>query len=113
MTIEASVVTALAAVAGGRVYPIVAPEKAVKPFVVYKPKTTPITLLSGSIIGNKTLIVFEAWGNSYSEAMTTAAAVQTAIIAASLHGVGVEPPEDGYDMQTDEYVRPLAFEFLS
>lgn len=112
MTIESDVVTALAGVAGGRIYPIVAPEKAAKPFVVYKAQVEPITLLNGSVIGHKTILVFEAWGKNYADAVTTCAAIQPALIAAGIYGIPVEPPEDGYDPQVDEYVRPLALSFV-
>ena len=113
MSIEQSIVTALAAVAGGRVYPIIAPEKAVKPFVVYKASVAPIMLLSGAIVGNKTQVVFEAWAATYAAALTTAASIQAALRAAGLHGVALPAEEDGYDIATDEYVRPLIYEFLS
>ena len=113
MSTETSIVAALASVAGGRVYPIVAPEKAVKPFVVYKAAVTPVVLLSGAIVGHKTLVTFEAWAGNYTAAMSTAASIQAALLAAGLNGVALPAEEDGYDMATDEYVRPLVYEFLS
>lgn len=111
MSLESDVVTALAGVAGGRVYPLAAPEKAAKPFVVYKPQANPLVLLNGSIAAHRTLMVFECWGETFASAMSTAAAVQSALAASSLRGVAVDPPEDGYDPQVDEYVRPVAYNF--
>jgi hypothetical protein len=111
MSVESDLVTALAAVAGGRVYPLAAPEKAAKPLVIYKPQANPLVLLNGSIAAQRTLVVFECWGESFASAMSTATAVQAAIAASALRGVAVEAPEDGYDPQVDEYVRPVAYQF--
>lgn len=111
MSVEAALVAALSGVAGGRVYPIVAPEKAVKPFVVYKAQAEPIVDLAGNILAHATTVTFEAWGETYASAVATAAAVQTAIRASGLAASAVPTPEDGYDTQVDEYVRPVSFQF--
>lgn len=111
MTIESDLKTALAAVAGGRVYPLVAPENVVKPFVTYKAQVTPIVMLSGAEIGRQTLITLECWGETFASALSTAAAVRAAIVASALVCSAIESPEDGYAPETDEYVRPVSYLF--
>lgn len=112
MSIESDIVAALTGVAGGRIYPLAAPEKAVKPFVIYKPQSMPIVAMDGAILGQQAMIVFEAWGESYASALSTANAIQPALVAAGIHGDMIDPPEDGYDPQVDEYVRPMAMIFM-
>lgn len=111
MSVEAALVAALSGVAGGRVYPIVAPEKAIKPFVVYKAQAEPIVDLAGNILADVTTVTFEAWGETYASALATSAAVRAAIQASALAAIAVPTPEDGYDPQVDEYVRPVSFQF--
>ena len=111
MSLETDVVAALSGVASGRVYPIVAPEKAPKPFVVYKARSLPISDLSGAILAHTLDVTFECWGETNASALTTAGAVQAAIVASALHAIPTEAPEDGYDPEVDEYVRPVSFQF--
>lgn len=113
MSIEASVVAALATVAGGRIYPLAAPEKAIKPFIVYKPKTEPVMTLGGAVVAHITTILFECWGETYASALSTASSIYPALQAANLYGAPADPPEDGYDPNVDEYVRPVALTFTS
>ena len=113
MSIESSVITALSAVAGGRVYPQAAPEKAAKPFVIYKARTKPVTAISGAVLAWQTEIVFECWAGTYQGALDVATSVASALSASSLRGVPIEAAEDGYDPAVDEFVRPLAYEFVA
>lgn len=113
MSIEAQVITALSAVAGGRVYPQAAPEKAAKPFVIYKASAKPLTTLAGAVIAWQTEIIFECWAATYQGALDVAGSVAVALAASNLRGVPIEPGEDGYDPAVDEFVRPLAYEFVS
>jgi hypothetical protein len=113
MSVESQVTAALAGVAGGRVYHQAAPEKAVKPFVICKSTAEPLQLLSGVVYATRTQIVFECWAADMQAAIDLAGAVTTALVVSTLNPSAIEPPADAYDPAVDEYVRPVAFEFLT
>ncbi len=83
--IQQDVYAALSAVAGGRVYPNVAPNNVAKPYVVYaRVSSSPEnTLGDGSPIDNTRLQV-DCYDNTYALAVALAEAVKSALRASSI-----------------------------
>ena len=112
MSIQSDVVTALASVAGGRVYPQIAEAEADMPFVVYRVINKDPAQRLGSAAGLiNTSISFDCWADTYSAAITLAEQVRTAIDASAL--VSYEEPASGEDFepQTDAFVEPVSYGF--
>ena len=113
MSFQSDLITALAAVAGGRVFPAVAPEGTVYPLVNYRVQNKePIVTIDGVVHATDYQVVFECWAKTYAQALATADAVRAAIYASGLdYSVAPEPGED-YEAQTDAYMEPVHFTFL-
>lgn len=114
MSLQSDIVTALAAVASGRVYPQIAPEGAAYPLVNYRIiNKEPIVTIHGTVEATEYQVVFECWGATYSSALSTADAVRAAIVASSAldHSYIPEPGEE-YDVAGDSFMEPVYFSFL-
>lgn len=116
MTIEADIVTALAAVAGGRVFPEAAPEKYALPMVIYVADGhEPLMTLGGFEGTTKSTFTFECYGNTKAEALTTAVAVKAAIDAALTTtlktGFRLPVSKDAYESTTMEFMEPVSYSF--
>lgn len=114
MSLQSDLITALASVAGGRVYPQIAPEGATYPLVNYRIlNKEPIVTIHGTVAATEYQVVFECWGTSYSSALSTADAVRTAIVASAAldHSYIAEPGEE-YDGAADSFMEPVYFSFL-
>lgn len=90
------------------------PEKTPMPYVVYrKLSTEPLMTLSGYAGMTKSVFVFDSWGETYADAMSTADAVRTAIEAAA--GITIkfrEPGDpDDYEPAIDSFVEPSLYSF--
>lgn len=84
MTIGLRVVTALQAVAGGRVHPVVAPEEPTLPYVTYLEAANPTNnALEGASNLQNTRLQIDCWSLTYSEAHSVADAVTAAMLAQS------------------------------
>lgn len=112
MSIQSDIVTALASVAGGRVYPQVAEQDAVMPFVVYRLLSkTPAQKMNGSAGLINTIVEFACWAETYAAAIALAENVRTAINAASLISYEDSSSGEDYEPQTDAFVEPVTFGF--
>lgn len=114
MSIHTDIVTALASVAGGRVYPNIAPAESTYPLVNYRVLNAERTvLLSGAVACTDYQIVFECWGNTFASAHATAEAVRGAVVASAVldHSYIDEPGEE-FDATADKYMEPVYFSFL-
>ena len=120
MSIHSDIVTALAAIAGGRVYPDAAPENLAPPLVIYRRVGyEPLMTLQGYANLAKSTFVFECWAaptatvTAKAAALTLAGQVQAAIDAASgLASKWREPVSgDEYDIETLELMEPVQYSF--
>ena len=110
MTIQADIVTALAGIASGRVYPQIAPENATYPLVNYRIlNKAPITTIHGTTLATDYTVVFECWATTYSGALTLAESVRTAINASTLNKVEADEPGEEYDVQADSFMEPVYY----
>lgn len=113
MSLQSDLITALASVASGRVYPQIAPEGATYPLVNYRViNKEPIVTIDGVVHATDYQVVFECWGATYASALTTAAAVRTAIKASALNYSSIAEPGEDYDATADSYMEPVYFGFL-
>jgi len=108
MSLQSELMIALAAVAGGQIYPQMAPAEIEPPFVVYRILAKePLGLLSGGAASVRYSIAFECYGTSYQEALTTAAAVSAAIDASDLTTFHEASPGEDYIFDADEFMEPV------
>jgi hypothetical protein len=114
MSIQSDIKTALAGIAGNRVYPEAAPENATLPLVVYrKTGAEPLMTLQGYAGMTRFSFVFECWARTYAEAITLADQVRTAIEAAA----ALKPQyrdfadPDDYEPAVDQFLESVAYSF--
>lgn len=113
MSIHTDLVTALASVAGGRVYPQIAPAEATYPLVNYRIlNKEQIVATSGVVLAINYQIVFDCWGKTYASALSTAAAVRAAIVASALNYTPVDEPGEEFDHSADMYSEQVHYNFL-
>lgn len=114
MSIHTDLVTALASVASGRVYPQIAPAEAIYPLVNYRILNTDRTItLDGAVACIEYQIVFECWAKTYAQSISTAESVRAAIIAsAALDHSYMDEPGEEFDSAGDMYMTPVYFGFL-
>jgi len=112
MSLQSDIVTALAAVAGGRVYPQVAEQGAAKPFVVYRILSKdPAQKLGGGAGVTNTSVVFDCWAETYAAAIALAEQVRAALDASSLISYEESASGEDYELETDEFVEPVNYGF--
>lgn len=112
MSLQSDIVTALAAVAGGRVYPQAAPAETAFPFVVYRiVSKEPLATLGGILEATRYTVVFDAWATTYASALSTADAVRTAIDASALNSFHASAPGEDYEPVVDAFVEPVHYGF--
>jgi hypothetical protein len=86
--IQQDIYAALSAVAGGRVFPNVAPHNVQKPYLVYQRVAgVPENTLADSAPIHNTRIQIDCYDTSYSKALTLADAVKAALLASSINHV--------------------------
>lgn len=113
MSLQSDLITTLAAVAGGRVHPQIAPEGSAYPLVNYRIlNKQPVASIVGTIHATQYDVVFECWGASYSSALSTAAAVKAAIEASALTWYPIATPGEEYDAAADSYMEPVYYGFM-
>ena len=80
MTIETSIYAALSGLASGKVYPLVAPEKVVAPYIVYsRISSTPENTLDGGSTIVLVRIQVDTYANTYSACKNLAESVRVAM----------------------------------
>ena len=113
MSFQTALMTALASVASGRVYPQIAPEKSVYPLVNYRILSkSPISTINGVVHAVDYQVVFECWGATYTSALATAAAVRAAVIASGLNYSPTDEPGEDYEATADSFMEPVYYVFL-
>lgn len=113
MSFQSDLMAALTTVAGGRVYPQVAPEDAIYPLVNYRVlNKDPITTIDGVVHATDYRVVFECWAKDYASALSTADSVRVAVRASTLNYTPIEEPGEDYEPQADSYMEPVYYEFL-
>lgn len=113
MSFQSDLMTALSAVAGGRIYPQAAPENAAYPLVNYRIlNKSPIATIDGVVHATDYQVVFECWAKTYASALSTAESVRAAVIASGLNYSPTEEPGEDYEPQVDSYMEPVYYIFL-
>lgn len=109
MSLQTDLITALATVADGRVYAQMAPERVDFPFVVYRraARTPEATIHGGAPAAIRSDIVFECYGKTYQEALTTAQAVRSALYATTLPWFETSGSGDEYEPAVDVFMEPV------
>lgn len=108
--------TALAAIVGTKVYPVVMPEKTKAPCVVYFRDSLQVTYDKHSPVTEETEVSVICFSKSYPEAVEIIAAVRASIEwqKGTIAGVKlilarVRSGEEGYDVNSDTYFQKLTF----
>lgn len=113
MSFQSDLMAALTTVAGGRVYPQVAPEDAVYPFVNYRVASySPIVTIDGKVHATDYQVVFECWAKDYASALSTAESVRVAVRASTLNYTPTEQPGEDYEPQADSFCEFVYYEFM-
>lgn len=113
MSLQSDLITALVAIASGRVYPQIAPEGSAYPLVNYKVlNKQPVAGVDGTTYATQYDVVFECWGATYASALSTAAAVRAAVEASALTWYPIAEPGDEYDATADSYMEPVYYGFM-
>ena len=101
--IEESLFTALSSLAGGRVYPMIAPDSPTKPFIIYQniANTPEVTLANGVPINN-TRMQIDCYDKTYAAVKALAAAVQAALVAAPFTNIPLMN-QDLYEQEVKLY----------
>lgn len=113
-SIHEDVVTALAGVASGRVYPDQAPQDYDLPLVVYQRiSVEPLMVLSGYAGMTRSVFRFDCWGATKAQAISTAESVVAALESASGLPIGTREPASGEDVEPalEQFVEPVQFSF--
>ena len=112
MSLQSDIVTALAGVAGGKVFPQFVNADQAPPFVVYRIATKdPLQTLDGTIHQRNSVAVFECYDESYAAALVLADAVRSAITASSLTQYEDTAPGEDYEPQVDLFMEPVYLGF--
>lgn len=116
MSIQSDIVTALASVASGNIYPEAAPQSIALPMVIFvRTAREPLNVLTGATGIAKYTFVFECYDKTKLAAITLADAVRTAIAAAIATTLTTQFEEnvsaDQYEPQVAEYMEPVSFVF--
>lgn len=111
MTIEQDIFNALDGLVGGRVYPLVMPEKGTKPAIVYtRIGSNPENTLDGGATIDQIRIQVDTYANTYAETKTISASVRSIMESASFKGTLqsdqdlFEPDIKLYRVSQDYYV---------
>ena len=107
--IEETLFTTLSALAGGRVYPLIAPDSPIKPFIIYQniANTPEVTLANGVPISN-TRMQIDCYDKTYAAVKAFAAAVQAAMTSATFTNVPLMN-QDLYEQEVKLYRVQLDF----
>lgn len=101
--IESSIYSAIKSLAGGRVYPIVLPDTATLPAIVYQRiSSVPVTSLDGDSGLDSVRIQISTWSATYKEAKELSQSVRNALNASALKIV-TENDGDDYEPETKRF----------
>lgn len=104
-SVQEALVAQLSAVVSGRIYPLVAPDGAAMPYVVYQRVASTVdNVLAGN--GNppieNTRLQIDVWAASYASAQATAEAIKDALLAWGTQNVLIQEL-DQYEPTTKKY----------
>lgn len=86
--IEQSLFTTLTGLVGGRVYPMIAPDSPVTPYILYQNiANTPEVCLAGNIPISNTRMQIDAYDKTYAGVKTLKADIDAAMLAATFKNV--------------------------
>lgn len=116
MSLQSDIVTALAGIAGNRVYPDAAPADTDLPLVIYRViNKRPEAKLDSTVDLNNSIVAFESYAEDYQGALTLAGQVDAAIQAITPTGTLMYYPEaapgEDYIIPTDDYMEPVFYGF--
>ena len=112
MSLQTDLVTALAAVASGAVYPQFVPADVDPPFVVYRiVSKEPLNTLSGGKVTTNSIVEFDCFASSYAAALSLAADVRSAINASALTFYESTSPGEEYEQPIDVFMEPVYYGF--
>ena len=112
MSLQSDIVTALATVASGNVYPQFVPADIDFPFVVYRiVNKDPLITLSGGTVELNTIVEFDCYDESYSGALTLAESVKTAIGLTTMTYYETSSPGEDYEPIVDVFMEPVFYGF--
>ena len=112
MSLQSDIVTALAAVASGKVYPQFVPADVDPPFVVYRViSKDPLSTLSGGVVETNSVVEFDCFADSYSAALTLAGSVRTAITSSGMTYYESTAPGENYEPEVDVFMEPVFYGF--
>jgi len=112
MSLQTDIVTALAGVASGKVYPQFVPADVDLPFVVYRVSNkNPLETLSAGTVEVNSIVEFDCYDENYSGALTLAAAVKLAIESSALVSYETNSPGENYEEIVDVFMEPVFFGF--
>ena len=101
--IESSIYTAIKSLAGGRVYPIVIPDTASLPAIVYQRiSSVPVNSLDGDTGLDSVRIQISAWALTYKEAKNLSDTIRTTLNASALKII-TENDTDDYEPETKRF----------
>lgn len=106
--IEETIFSTLTGLVGGRVYPLIAPDKPTTPFIVYQNvANSPENTLADGVPINNTRIQLDCYASSYAAVKALAASLQAAMAAAAFTNIQLmnqdlyEPDVKLYRVQFD------------
>jgi hypothetical protein len=112
MSLQTDIVTALADVASGQIYPQFATADIDLPFVIYRIlNKSPLGTLSDGTVEVNTIVEFDCYADSYSEALTLAESVKAAIGLSGLTFYESTAPGESYEQDVDVFMEPVFFGF--
>jgi hypothetical protein len=101
--IESSIYTAIKTLASGRVYPIVLPDTATLPAIIYQRiSSVPVTSLDGDTGLDSVRIQISVWSTTYKEAKELSETVRATLNASALKIV-TENDTDDYEPETKRF----------
>lgn len=101
--VEQTLFNTLNALVSGRMYPMVAPDSPVVPFIVYQNITnSPEYTLGNTSPINNTRMQIDCYSDSYSGVKTLVASVQSAMMAAAQANTLVNVPKMSQDLYESE-----------
>ena len=118
MSLQSDILSALSAVASGKVFAQFVPEKSANgaeinpPFVVFRVlNKDPLAVLTGDEGLKNFSVVFECYSETLDGALTLAGQVQSAIEASSLNYYSESAPGEDYTLEVAVYMEPVYYGF--
>lgn len=103
MAIETDLQALLSPYVSGRCYPMVAPEKTVKPYITYQViANVPLVTLDGPCGKERARVQVDVWGDTYATVKGLASQIKAALASSTIINVPLMT-QDLYDSETKLY----------